>query len=401
MNIDTYTRLIFKNDGESNGFLDPWGGVTLRNVTQRGRLAKFKSMKEYKKSNTPLWVRCSLLIFKDQNYYPVYYCDICPIMSGIDSMSMNQQMDSIQQYKCIHSLMSEKFVERVGNFSDIWQLDFGDIEQQDQCHRVTINEHIEQVTLKDDDSFLALVLMKSFKSKVTILSSITSKTKKPSCINQCSTKPCKCLLMYRKLIEAAVEAQNPGEDVEPEHYWQRRKGPPKSVPNHYDEEDTVSHNHEKFQYPIFRDPNLLQKFQDHHLGNLNIPDELIPTWRDVQCRHGNHFDQRDENMIILSHEITIFEQSGETTQNTKVYGRKTMSSTCKCIMQPSGHAYLLWNLGNGMMISYKYLLWSLHTWQSGLPLSAQVKARRTSFENLRLQTSLTESDLNRGVMGKH
>ena len=65
---------------------------------------------------------------------------------------------------------------------------------------------------------------------------------------------------------------------------------------------------------------MLQKFQDQHLGNLNIPDELIPTWRDVKCRHGNNFDQRDENMIIVSHEITIFEQSGETTQNTKVYG---------------------------------------------------------------------------------
>ena len=60
---------------------------------------------------------------------------------------------------------------------------------------------------------------------------------------------------------------------------------------------------------------------------------------------------------------------------------------------------LLWNLGNGMMISYTYLLHSLHAWQSGLPLNAQVKARRTSFENLRLQTSLTEADLNRSLTG--
>ena len=402
MHIDTYTRLIFRNDGESHGFIDPWGGVLLKNFTQRGRLAKYNSFKEYKKSNTPLWVRCELIVFKDPagEYFPVYYCDNCSCMGGIDSLSLNQQRENLQEFKCDHSLMSEVFVERVGIFSDVWQLDFGDIEQADNCYKVSINQHIEQVTLNDNDSFLALVLLKT-QSKVAILSSLNSKTKTPLCINICSKKPCRCLLKYRKLIEAEVEAQNPGEDVEPEYFWDQRKRPTKEAPAHYQDEDEILHNHEKFKYPIFRDHELLTKFQDHHLGNLIIPEELEPTWSETMlCKHGSLFDHRDENMILVSQKVTIIEQSGETTRNTKVFGRKSISETCQCVQQPSGHPFILWNLGNGIFLCYKYLLWSLHSWQSGLPINAQVKARRTSFENLRLQTSLTESDLNRGLTGE-
>ena len=256
------------------------------------------------------------------------------------------------------------------------------------------------MTLSDDETFLALVLLQT-KSKVAILASLNTKTKTPLCINICSKKPCKCLLKYRKLIEAAVEAQNPDEDVEPEFFWYRRKRPTREAPAHYQDEDEMLHNHEKFKYPIFRDHELLEKFQQHHLGNLIIPEELEPTWSETLfCRHGSLFDQRDEKMIIVAKKITIIEQTGETTQYTKVFGRKSISPTCKCVQQPSGHQFILWNLGNGIFISYKYLLWSLHSWQSGLPMNAQVKARQTSFDNLRLQTILTESDLNRSLTGE-
>ena len=251
------------------------------------------------------------------------------------------------------------------------------MEIQDECYKLRLNEHIEHVTLESDKekgSFLALVRIKS-KRKVSILSSINTRTIKPVCINSCSTKKaCKCFWQYKKLVKAELAAQYEGEEIEIEHYWDRRKTT-KGVPNHYEEDEEVHHNKTQFIFPIKNDPYLHIKFQEKQRGNLEIPSKIIPKYsEEYKCKHDNTFIMNEDALIQISNRIIIYNAlSEETFDSIIMYGRRS-SGTCKCVQQPDTHDLLLWNLGGGRLIDYEYVVSSLHQWYAGQPFSSQVSA---------------------------
>ena len=399
MDFHVYDRHLFK-DG-SNYHIDPWGGVIMKNLDpRRSRIANFSSMREYKNSRIDLWVRCSALVFRDPQgaLFHVFACETCAQMFSLETFSINQTPADLEKYKCVHSLLAEKIVKSLGDWQQLFQLDTNSLAQNDECFKVQLNTHIQHHTFESENSFLAVVKRNKNKNKVSILSSLNSKTKTPLCM-RCSRKPCKCFWVYKRLTEDKVAADHPGEDIEVEHYWQRKKTS-KPVPSHYDDvDDHESYNNTPFKYPIFRDASFHQKFVDKVLGTLEIPENIIPSTNQTKCKkHGNLFSNDDSHLVLLYNKTTIHNKLCETLTSSKIFARRTVSG-CKCLLQPDTHEYLLWNLGNGRLIDYTMILDAAHQWAHGLTLTSQISARNTYFNNLKIHSTLTENDLDRAVTG--
>ena len=110
---------------------------------------------------------------------------------------------------------------------------------------------------------------------------------------------------------------------EVEHYWDQRKTV-KSVPAHFEDDDYIHHNKTTFEYPIFRDQTLLQKFIDKQQGNFELPQQIIPTFNEEnKCKHLNIFIRSDEALIPVSQQSVIYSQTSETLSAMKVYARRS------------------------------------------------------------------------------
>ena len=397
MDYQVYARQLFKDD--ANFHIDPWGAVLMRNLNPRtNKLAQFSSLRDYKKEKIALWVRCIALVFRNPqgNLFHAFACETCPMMFSLSSFSMKQSPADLQKYKCTHSLLAETIVSSLGDWQELFRLNTNDLAQNDECFKIDLNNHIKHHTFASENSFLAVVKRNK---KVSILSSLNSKTKTPYCINICSRKPCKCFWLYKRLTEAQAAENHPGEDIEVEHYWQRKKTS-KPLPEHYEDIDKFEHHNETpFKYPIFRDNFLHNKFMEKVLGNLEIPENLIPTLKEMQtCKHNNLFSNDDSDFVMLYNKTTVHNKLCETGTSSKIFARKTVSG-CKCMLQPDTHQYLLWNLGNGRLIDYSMLLDAAHQWAHGLTLTSQIAARNAYFNNLKIHSTLTENDLDRAVTG--
>ena len=210
MNIANYERLLCLNDGEKNVHVLPYGSMLLKNINRAGDLLTFKSYPAFIRADTQLWVECKLHLFRDSggNLYPVYGCDVCKSLSQIGSFSMNQEPSTLQPLKCLHSLMSERLVNKRGGWQRLWPLDTSAIGDQDECYTVRLNEHIRHVTLIDDGNetkqkrFLACVWRKT---KMSVLCSVSSKSFFPYCQN-CKRKGRKekCFKLYEDLVRIEV-----------------------------------------------------------------------------------------------------------------------------------------------------------------------------------------------------
>ena len=68
-----------------------------------------------------MWVTMKLKLFRDANrqLYPVFVCNICDSMNGVDQMTMNSNQVTIENLKCIHR---EDFQKKHCIFDDIWQI---------------------------------------------------------------------------------------------------------------------------------------------------------------------------------------------------------------------------------------------------------------------------------------
>lgn len=91
-------------------------------------------------------------------------------------------------------------------------------------------------------------------------------------------------------------------------------------------------------------------------------------------------------------------ESGEETRQVKVFGRPTVGG-CKCLSQSDCHKHLLWNLGNGVFLSYELLMLTSHQFFKGLPLNAQAMARAEVARGKGKISNLKVSDLTRGMIG--
>ena len=129
-----------------NFFLLPWAKIVLRNFA-RGRLVKYKSLREFKQKKVPIWVLCELVIFKDttdQSIFPAYHCKSCQMMDGLENLRFMQDRRNIESMKCWHSRMCHKLTED-RDWRTIWpvQIPQGNIEY---C-KISVNEDIRYTTL--------------------------------------------------------------------------------------------------------------------------------------------------------------------------------------------------------------------------------------------------------------
>ena len=408
MNISNYERLLYLNDGEKNFHVLPYGSILLKNINRAGDLLTFKSYPAFIRADTQLWVECKLHLFRDSggNLYPVFGCDVCQSLRQIGSFSMNQDPSTLQPLKCLHSLMSERLVNRRGGWQRLWPLDTSAIGDQDECYTVKLNQHIRHVTLIDDGNetkhkrFLACVWRKT---KMSVLCSVSSKSFFPYC-QKCKRKGRKekCFKLYQHLVRIEVnESNSEEEDIEPDFYWQRQRTE-KDIPMHYNDPTATGrygYNKTSFQYPIYRDPVLLDLFHRHRAHSLIIPDKIIPEYdKDLRCKHNSQFQEHDDNLLLVYDEITVYSLQSEIILKKNVYGRRTCGP-CRCYVQADTHSLLLWNLGGGKFLQYDFLMNAIHYWASNLPLTGLVTARAKTFTNLQLQSTLTASDLDRAVMG--
>ena len=404
MNLDNYTRLLCRNDGQAKYHVTPWGGLILKNLHRSGTLVKYESLKKLRKENVPLWVSCQIHLFRqNQRFFHVFKCDICMSMSSIDSLTINQDQNILERSKCIHSRAADVILQRLGTFDTVWNINVQDYRVGDETFEVECNLQQQHQTLIDsDNSFLAVLRNENALKKISILTSVNSKTKMPFCQN-CLRSKCKCFFRFKKLVEDELNFHASSSDDEThtdiDLYWNRIKNPTEKV-HHYEDVDTTKYGYNKtpYEYPIFRDEVLHDKFQEYLTNSLNIPEDLIPSFSpNERCRHGNNFIEDDEQMVLLYENITVFYEGSECVMERNVFGRKAVG--CKCITQMDTHSLLLWNLGAAKFIHYSFLLNLIHNWAEGEAFTSTVNARQTTLNCIRVHSSLTQQDIDRAVVG--
>ena len=404
MNLENYTRLLSRNDGEQKYFTTPWGGLVLKNITDSGALVKYASLKTLRQKNVPLWVSCQLLLFRqNQTFFHLFKCETCDCMSSVDSLSINQDQNTLERTKCIHSKVADLILQRLGTFDTVWNINVQDYRVGDESFEVKCNLAIKQQTLIDSDkSFLAVLRNENFAGKVSIsiLTSVNSKTKVPFC-QLCLRSKCKCFFRYKKIVEDELNCSSSDDESFDNDWFWNRKGRPADKVHHYEDADMskFGYNRTPYEYPIFRDNFLHAKFQEYITDNLVIPDSLIPTYSpDERCTHGNSYIEDNQQLVLLYKNITVFYEGSETLMEKSVYGRKT-NGNCKCCDQIDGHNLLLWNLGGSKFVHYSFLLNIVHNWGEGQAFTSTVNARQTTLDCLRVHTSLSQQDIDRATVG--
>ena len=206
-----------------------------------------------------MWVTCKLLVFRDnQGLYPVFQCDVCPGMSDLHSLRIDQDRDNLHTLKCLHSRMAELATQRRGNWDQVWPMNLADIQPADEVFEIRCNENQDHVTLREDAYFLAAYYHQNTR-KISVLSTITSKEKTPRCYS-CTKKPCKCLGQYKIAVKAQHHRDNPLADPDEfRFYWDKRKSTAKhrDAPTHQFEDPVTfnkyGYNRRKIEYPIRED----------------------------------------------------------------------------------------------------------------------------------------------------
>ena len=138
-----------------------------------------------------MWILCKLKLFRDstRQLYPVFCCDTCDSMKGIELMAMNSDPNSIMNMKCIHSKLIDNLSARWPRWDVAWPIN-PNISANVQCHEVIVNESTKFITLLNEDSFLACVYDRKRK-RTSILSTLGNRNKKPLCF-RCSVRTCDC-----------------------------------------------------------------------------------------------------------------------------------------------------------------------------------------------------------------
>ena len=399
MNVPNYERQIFK-PGQPNCFILPWGYVLLRNINKAGDLVIYDNISLYKKSESPVWILCKVLIFRSgQHFFPVYSCDKCESMKTLDTLRIDQTEETIRKFKCLHSHMAEIVVRNSGRtWQDHWQFNLTDVTPQDQACQLSCGENIKHQTLRDDDLFLA-VIKTDKDNAISVLATVTKnkQMKKPFC-NRCVTRLCKCLKTYRKLMEECEPDAAP-------HYWERKNLPPRrEVAEDYNDfhDDSLGFNKTEFPFPPTRDEEFAEKLRLKEDGLFQYPEKFIPEYKFGEvCHHNNLYDYRDENLILLSEEVTVYSEKSEEILQIPMYGRPT-EGDCSCVKKADTHEHLLHNIStarSGRFVCYTFLIAILLQFVSGTAINKQFNTRFRYLKSIGRKCSLGIQNFTRAVIG--
>ena len=154
-----YKRNLGIQNGSSKKFLLPWGAVIMVDCDEKGNLRKFSTVKEYQNQNEDLWILCRLFLFRNEDtneLFHCYSCSKCEGMKSVGALKLVQSPATIQSMKCVHSKAADFFSPDWDDYS--WDMD--NIDDRVLSYRVRVHEDIGQVTLCEDEFFLAVTQVK-------------------------------------------------------------------------------------------------------------------------------------------------------------------------------------------------------------------------------------------------
>ena len=91
------------------------------------------------------------------------------------------------------------------------------------------------------------------------------------------------------------------------------------------------------------------------IGFFNLPEKIQPDYDDkAVCMHGDEYSPHDEQLIMMSPNLTVYTETSDRIFPIPTYGRPTVGQ-CKCVHQADTHNFLLWNMGSGKLIDYLFI----------------------------------------------
>ena len=159
------------------------------------------------------------------------------------------------------------------------------------------------------------------------------------------------------------------------------------------------YNKQKLLYPIYRNPDLLEKFQDQITHNLQYQDTYSHVFEANDfCKHGNQFDPSNDSLVKVASTVTIYHENIEEVRDIDIYARKS-AGNCSCLIQPDLSRELLWNLGGKKLISYTFLNSAILKFVNGHAFSGQIQSRAELLKSYGADTTLTKQDFRKAVAG--
>ena len=299
--------------------------------------------------------------------------------------------------QCVHS---KAIASLFPSWEDHWTI--ADLEDTHMSYKVFCNPDIQIQTFLDQKRFLAAI---QTDGDVTLMFTVGTKQKFPLCtrVNCSKQTKCSCYRKYRKILEGDGEED---EERSP-YYWERRTRQKPALVAHYMENLPLEEHHRKhgynktsFEYPIKRCPEMQQKFLSRLEGVFDLPASIVPAADDQsECCHSHSYVQDDDQLKMMSPNITIYTEMSDRIFPIPTYGRPTEGG-CKCFDQADTHDILLWNLGSGKFVDYVFIHNHFHTMiSSGIAMNASFNARNFSLGNIGVKSSLTYSSFLRACTG--
>ena len=365
--LERYLNELQKANDE-NYFELPWGGMVMRNCNKNGDLLKFKTVSQFDKKNKSLWIHLKLQIFRENGeFFGIFRCTDCEKMRAFEFLKMEQKIAELTPQLCIHSAAACDI--NGDNWMDLWPTCMEDIEDDDETHEVEIQTDASVLTLRETDKlFLAVVKLKG---KVSFLYTVSDFHKKPFCSRCSRFKPCKHYAFYKNKVREEVLAED-SEATDYGYYWDKRTRKPRTkdhgkVTYHYEDENHYYSQHgfnkTRFQYPLEREPEFQNKllkrlanFEELVNECFDLPGWIIPEYdQNNQCPHGKSFQSDIENLPLISENVVVYTERNEYSFYRKLYGRPSVGD-CACVQEADCHEFGLWNLGQGKMVDYAFLI---------------------------------------------
>ena len=268
-------------------------------------------------------------------------------MESVQGMHLDQRKQDMLDLQCVHS---KAIASLFPSWEDHWTI--ADLEDTHMSYKVFCNPDIQIQTFLDQKRFLAAI---QTDGDVTLMFTVGTKQKFPLCtrVNCSKQTKCSCYRKYRKILEGDGEED---EERSP-YYWERRTRQKPALVAHYMENLPLEEHHRKhgynktsFEYPIKRCPEMQQKFLSRLEGVFDLPASIVPAADDQsECCHSHSYVQDDDQLKMMSPNITIYTEMSDRIFPIPTYGHPTEGG-CKCFDQADTHDILLWNLGSGKFV---------------------------------------------------
>ena len=359
-----------------------------------------------------------------------YCCNECDVMKGVDKLKLEMEPEIVKTFLCFHSKAASFLIP---SWQEIWNVE---IPNAVSAFQPNFNQELNYFEYQKRETGKTLLSGVWVDNSQHLIVTVTKRQSVPIC-STCDSVTCP----HYKAFESRQKVKN-----RPVPNFVSRMDPPPSLngsllndieppvsmtidgdlidPVDEDiidpvigEEDLESrhyldlpalpvyhkmygYNFSKILYPISRCASQQETWVKRMRNIMDLPEKFVPIWAETKvCQHGYVFDENDQNLILESKTILIYDSIGEQVFNVKNYVRKSLHS-CQCTQRFDGHSQLLWNLGRGRFINYTLLNSYIHIWKNdGLPIYALHKSIIEMCLSSGITSTLSYNDLHRSICG--